>query len=336
MTSLTIQASTRTRAVRRAVGRQYREQTVLTDDGTRLACRDYGDPDAPHTVVFLHGLCLNSNSWTPHIAWLTRRHGTAVRIITYDHRGHGRSAQAPVRSYTISRLAADLSDVLRAMRVRGPLTLIGHSMGGMTALAYLGQPPHRRPLEPTGLVLIASAAGNLTQHGLGRLLAVPGAVTMLARAAQAPEKLLRTFLKPMCTSLSHLGDHLAVTTLATLTWNALTTTPPRTALGFVPSLRTYDVHASLHRISAHTVIVSGDLDPITPAAHSRHLAAAIPGAHYINVPGAGHMLPQQAPGVIHRAITAAITAGQEASDSRAQTLPPNTIPMPPRARVAAI
>ena len=62
------------------------------------------------------------------------------------------------------------------------------------------------------------------------------------------------------------------------------------------------------RISARTVIVSGDLDPLTPAAHSRDLAAAIPGAHHINVADAGHMLPQQAPDVIHRAITAAVSA----------------------------
>ena len=94
--------------------------------------------------------------------------------------------------------------------------------------------------------------------------------------------------------------------MASVTLNALTTTPPRTALGFLPALRTYNVHPTLPRISARTVIVSGDLDPLTPAEHSRDLAAAIPGAHHINVAGAGHMLPQQAPDVIHRAITDAI------------------------------
>ena len=321
------------------MGRQQRQLTVLTDDGTRLACTDYGDPAAPHTVVFLHGLCLNSTSWTQHITRLTRRYGPAVRIITYDHRGHGHSAAAPASSYTINRLAADLSDVLRALRVHGPLTLVGHSMGGMTALAYLDQPTHQRPVEPTGLILIATAAGKLTQHGLGRLLAAPGAATLLHRAAQAADNLLRTLVKPMCTLLSHLGDHLAATTLASVTLNALTTTPPHTALGFLPALRTYNVHPTLPRISARTVIISGDLDPLTPAEHSRDLAAAIPGAHHINVAGAGHMLPQQAPDVIHRAITATVTAAsqrQPTALSRPLTLQPNSIPVPSAAGFAAV
>jgi pimeloyl-ACP methyl ester carboxylesterase len=261
-----------------------------------------------------------------------------VRIITYGHRGHGSSAAAPARSCTINRLAADLSDVLCALRVHGPLTLVGHSMGGMTALAYLDQPTDQRPVEPTGLVLIATAAGKLTQHGLGRLLAAHGAATLLHRAAQAPDKLLGTLVKPMCTLLSHLGDHLAAITLASITLNALTTTPPRTALGFLPALRTYNIHPTLPRISAHTVIVSGDLDPLTPPEHSRDLAAAIPGAHHINVAGAGHMLPQQAPEVIHRAITATVTARQPqpAATSRPLILAPNRIPAPSAARFAAV
>ena len=264
-----------------------------------------------------------------------------MRIISYDHRGHGHSAAAPARSYTISRLAADLSDVLRALHVHGPLTLVGHSMGGMTALAYLDQPTGQRPVEPTGLVLIATAAGKLTQRGLGRLLAAPGAATLLHRAAQAPEKLLSTLVKPLCTLLSHLGDHLAATTLASVTLNALTTTPPRTALGFLPTLRTYNAYPTLPRISARTVIVSGDLDPLTPAEHSRDLAAAIPGAHHINVAGAGHMLPQQAPDVIHGAITDAITVTaanqpQPAATGRPLPLPPNSIPVPSAACFAAI
>ena len=313
-----------------------RQVTVHADDGTRLACHDYGHPDAAHTIVFLHGLCLNSTSWTSHISRLTRRYGTALRIIAYDHRGHGHSAEAPVRSYTITRLAADLSTVLRALRVRGPLTLIGHSMGGMTALAYLDQPAQLRPVEPTGLVLIATAAGKLAEHGVGRLLAAPGATTLLTRAAQAPEPLIRAFVKPMCTLLAHLGDHFAATTLASVTLNALTTTPPRTALGFLPSLRTYNVHASLPRISARTVIVSGNLDPLTPTTHSRHLAAAIPGAHLINVVGGGHMLPQQAPDVIQRAVTEAITVSHERRNRRSPTLPPNLIPTLSVARTAAI
>jgi pimeloyl-ACP methyl ester carboxylesterase len=322
-------AATPATTASQTTGCQPRQRTVLTGDGARLACTDYGDPTAAHTVLFLHGLCLNSTSWTQHIGWLTRRYGPALRIITYDHRGHGDSGAAPTRSYTIACLAADLSDVLRTLHVHGPLTLVGHSMGGMAALAYLDRPARQRPVDPTGLVLIATAAGKLNHHGLGRLLGTPGAVTLLKRAAKAPEHLLRTLARPLCALLSHLGEHLEANTLASLTWNALTTTPPRTALGFLTALGTYNVYEALPLISARTVIVSGGLDPLTPAAHSRDLAAAIPGAQHVAIAEAGHMLPQQAPELILRAITTTVTAqSHPAASCPPEPLLPSSIPSP--------
>lgn len=94
-------------------------------------------------------------------AELTRRWGGRIRIISYDHRGHGDSDTAPTSTYVVEQLAADLADVLKALNVTGSLTLVGHSMGGMVALAYLGQPPADRPVQPHGVVLVATAAGRL-------------------------------------------------------------------------------------------------------------------------------------------------------------------------------
>jgi alpha-beta hydrolase superfamily lysophospholipase len=109
----------------------YLERTVITSDGVRLAVRDYGAAGPrEHTVVLLHGLCLTQSSWALQVRELVRGWGDRVRIITYDHRGHGRSTGADMRTYRIDRLAADLADVLTALRVTGPLTLAGHSMGG--------------------------------------------------------------------------------------------------------------------------------------------------------------------------------------------------------------
>jgi hypothetical protein len=56
---------------------------------------------------------------------LKRQWGNRIRIITYDHRGHGASTGADMHTYRIDRLAADLADVLTILRVNGPLTLAG-------------------------------------------------------------------------------------------------------------------------------------------------------------------------------------------------------------------
>ena len=88
-------------------------------------------------------------------------------------------------------------------------------------------------------------------------------------------------------------------TVAAVAADALAAVSVATAVGFLPALRDYDQYPTLATIRARTVVVSGGADPMTPAIHARDLAAGIPGAEHVHVPGAGHMLPQEAAAVVH-------------------------------------
>ena len=282
----------------------YLDVAVTMDDGVCLAVRDYGRrPGATHTVVFVHGLCLSQACWSRQIDALVGRFGDAVRVISYDHRGHGRSGQAPMSTYRIERLAEDLAQVLTAMKVSGPVTLVGHSMGGMTALGYLGLAADRRPIEPAGLVLLATAAGKLRQRGMGRLLGTPATTALFGVVDRAPEQAVKALTGPLCATLGRWRRGAAsAVTLAAVAADALAAVSVATAVGFLPALRDYDQYPTLATIRARTVVVSGGADPMTPAIHARDLAAGIPGAEHVHVPGAGHMLPQEAAAVVHQAI----------------------------------
>jgi pimeloyl-ACP methyl ester carboxylesterase len=282
------------------------ERTVTVRDGVRLSVRDQGPIDAEATVVLLHGLCLEQGSWASQIRHLTRRWGARIRIISYDHRGHGRSDTAPTATYVIGQLAADLADVLAALDVTGPLTLVGHSMGGMVALAYLGRPPADRPVEPHGVVLVATAAGRLAERGVARLLASPATDVLCKLAARAPQRAVRLLTKPVrATFALQVGDH-ARATLAALFDTAMAATSLTTAVGFLPSLRSYDQHSTLASIRGQTIILSGGLDLLIPPSHARDLAAAIPGATHVHLPMAGHMLPHEASDAVTDAISRTI------------------------------
>ena len=261
------------------------ERTVATSDGVRLAVRDYGSAGAcDHTVLLLHGLCLTQASWAAQIRQLQRRWGNTIRIITYDHRGHGRSTGAPMRTYRIDRLAADLAEVLTALHVEGPLTLAGHSMGGMTALAYLGRPTADRPVEPQGLVLIATAAGRIAERGIGRLLATPATRMLFELVHHMPggaaEKAIKALIRPMCEAITRYPGEASAerNALAAVAAGAVSSTPLTTAAGFLPSLKHFDQYQTIASITANTVIVSGGADVLTPASHAHDLLAAIPGA----------------------------------------------------------
>ena len=296
-----------------SVGDACVERTVTTSDGVRLAVRDYrcDRADAP-TVVLLHGLLLSQESWQPQVRQLRRRYGSRIRIITYDHRGHGRSTGAPMPTYEVAQLAADLAEVLTALHITGPLTLAGHSMGGMTALAYFGRPAAKRPVEPQGLVLVGTAAGDLASRGIGRLIATPVTEALFGLVHRMPQratdKAVRALIRPLGDVLSRIAND--GTAIAAVAATAIRTTSLTTAAGFLPSLKRYDVYHALESIAAKTFVISGGTDVLTPPSHSRDLAAAIPDAVHLYHPTAGHMLLQEAADCVSDAIGRAMGMGR--------------------------
>lgn len=279
-------------------GQPPQRRTVITSDGVALSVSDL-HPTSPvtHTVVALHGLCLTRQSWYRPAQHLRR---PGIRVIQYDHRGHGRSGGAPLHTYTPERLAQDLAEVLTALQVSGPLTLAGHSMGGFAALSYLARPIDQQPVRPDGLVLVATAAGQLTEHGLGHLLALPGIDTAMTLAQHVPhmlsERLMRSLARPLCEFVTR--DKTISASLS----QAFRSTPISTALGFLHSLKTFDQSDVLPTISATTTVISGGADLLTPPAHSEEMAATISGATHIHLPDAGHMLLQEAASIVGNAV----------------------------------
>jgi pimeloyl-ACP methyl ester carboxylesterase len=186
----------------------------------------------------------------------------------------------------------------------------------MVILTYLAREAIDRPVDPDGLVLVATAAGRLTEGGLGRLLATPFTAALVALVDHTPQRVFRALVGPGCAAVGRwCGCGRAErATLAMLAAAALAQTPVSTVVGFLPSLRDYDQAAVLGSIRARTVVVSGGRDLLTPAVHAHDLAAAIPGASHVHVPSGGHMLPQQVPHVIDEAIR------------QVMALPPSTAP----------
>ncbi len=138
-----------------------------------LAVREVGPEDAPLTVVFAHGFCLRMGAFHFQRARLTEQWGPQVRMVFYDHRGHGQSGEAPPETYTVTQLGQDLETVLAVMAPRGPVVLVGHSMGGMTVLSHARQFPRRYPTRIVGAALIASAAEGVSRSPLGEILKNP-------------------------------------------------------------------------------------------------------------------------------------------------------------------
>jgi pimeloyl-ACP methyl ester carboxylesterase len=102
-------------------------------DGVKLAFGDAGTGSPP--LVLIHGWTCDHTYLAPQRDHFARRH----RVISMDLRGHGESDKPRV-PYTISGFADDVAWLCRELGLAKPV-VIGHSMGGMTALEVAARHP---------------------------------------------------------------------------------------------------------------------------------------------------------------------------------------------------
>lgn len=83
--------------------------------------------------MLLHGLMGRARTWWSVAQWLTR-YG---RVVSFDARGHGRGPRGG--PWTTEQFVADAAEVVRELGA--PAVLIGHSMGGLHALGVAATYP---------------------------------------------------------------------------------------------------------------------------------------------------------------------------------------------------
>ncbi|MFE0337156.1 alpha/beta fold hydrolase [Streptomyces sp. NPDC058955] len=109
-------------------------------------------------VLLLHGLMGHAGHWAPAAGLLTGGH----RTIALDQRGHGASEKPPGGPFTREAYVADAATVVERLGL-GPVTLVGHSMGALTAWQLAAE----RPDLVRALVICdmrASALGAASQR----------------------------------------------------------------------------------------------------------------------------------------------------------------------------
>ncbi|MEV7886493.1 alpha/beta fold hydrolase [Streptomyces sp. NPDC002817] len=124
---------------------------VTMSDGTRIAHRDHPRPGAPRTALLLHGLAGHMGEWD---ALIPRLLTFGFRVVSYDARAHGASTRRPPE-VTRAAYVDDAATLIEELAL-APVTLIGQSLGGHTAMLLASA----RPELVDALVLVeAGPAG---------------------------------------------------------------------------------------------------------------------------------------------------------------------------------
>jgi pimeloyl-ACP methyl ester carboxylesterase len=286
-----------------------RTTTVRADDGTALHVEEVGPPTAPLTVVFCHGYTQELAVWHYQRRELARDDG--VRCVFWDQRSHGRSARGPAEHSTIDWLGRDLRAVLEATVERGPVVLVGHSMGGMTIMALADRHPELFGSTVTGVALLSTSTGRLAEVTFG----LPAAVTPVTRRAlpwltrgvrRRPGvfehgRRLGTDLAFLVTRRQAFGDSAVSPALVELVERMTASTPVDVIAEFYDTFTAHDKLEALHVLrDVATLVLVGSRDLVTPADHSRVIAHALPDAQLVVVEGTGHMVQLERAHVVTR------------------------------------
>lgn len=281
---------------------------LTTPDGVDLVVRESGPEDAPVTVVFAHGFCMNMGAFHFQRRELSAMWGEQVRMIFYDQRGHGSSGAAAPETYTVEQLGQDLELVLTTMAPRGSVVLIGHSMGGMTVLSHARQFPRRYGSHIVGAAIISSAAEGLSRSPLGEILQNPALEAARFATRYAPKTVhrgrgaVRWILAPVLQAAS-FGDEQVSPAVAKYSEEMIHDTPVETMVGFLHALGTHDESAALPVLAKiPTLIACGSKDVLTTAEHSEEMAAELPKAELLILGGAGHLVQMEQPDPIDDAL----------------------------------
>ncbi|TCP49270.1 pimeloyl-ACP methyl ester carboxylesterase [Tamaricihabitans halophyticus] len=286
-------------------------QRFVTSDGVGLRVRQDGPESARLTVVLLHGWTCDHTVWDRVVDGLAD--AESVRVLRYDHRGHGGSAPAPRDTTTIDQLAEDAAGLIAERAPEGELLLVGHSMGGMTMMALAERYPELVRARVAGAVFVSTTPCSLARITLGLPGPLGGAVVRAENAATAVlgrtnrEHFLArpAALRPMVRRLV-FGAGAARRDVAALTAQ-LGRVHPASMSGFRRSFAVHERRRALAQFAGvpSTVLV-GSRDLLTPVGHARIIARELPDARFVCYPKAGHMLPYERAAEVHDLIRAHI------------------------------
>jgi pimeloyl-ACP methyl ester carboxylesterase len=280
--------------------------TIASNDGERLldvgrgielCCETFGDRSDPPLLLVM-GLGMQMVHWPlPLIGMLVER---GHHVVRFDNRDRGRSTHVKIPppsrvklltrrfgpdQYTLEDMALDTVGLLDALELDSA-HLVGVSMGGMIAQTVAAT----RPRRVRSLTSIMSTTGS-------------------RRAGQPKPHILPALLKPAPREREGYVEHmLGVLTAIGAPGDVLDTPEGRAFLAdthdrdpdvrgtgrqLAAILASGDRTKRLNDITAPTLVIHGDKDPLITPSGGRATAKAIPGARLMLVPGMGHGLPER-------------------------------------------
>ncbi|MFJ3161245.1 alpha/beta fold hydrolase [Streptomyces kanasensis] len=236
-----------------------------------------GGGPARATVVLLHGLLTDSLA-SYYFTVAPAFAAAGLDVVMYDHRGHGRSGR-PACGYGLDAFTDDLEAVLTGVGVPGPVHLVGNSYGGTVAFAYA----RRRPERVASLVVVESEPATAAWA-----VKLAGLLGRVRHAMSTDEEAALDWIA------AHHGGHTA-----RLARSAGRLVRDTTIARDVPAGPVLD-DARIRAIRCPVLALYGADSDL--AAQAPRLRALLPRCTTELLPGLGHSVLVEAPGLVRDAV----------------------------------
>lgn len=230
-------------------------------------------------LVLIRGLTRSMRFWDQLLPSL-RGH---FRILTYDHRGIGRSP-IRVKRFWVKDLADDLAGVIAASGLERA-HVFGQSLGGMVALRLALDHPHR-----VDKLMLGCTSAGVFHKNAPRL----DSLAVLAATARLPLERQVALQAPRLMSARFCEEHpeVAASWIPHLRAEPI---DPRVAFQQALAAAVHDVTGRLSELKGEVLLITGDSDRLIPHRHTLRIARAVPHAQLQILPGVGHDLAAEAP-----------------------------------------
>jgi pimeloyl-ACP methyl ester carboxylesterase/DNA-binding CsgD family transcriptional regulator len=207
------------------------------------------------------------------------------RFLRYDERGCGMSDRH-VGDLSFDRWVEDLEVVVDAAGIEGPFTLLGMSQGASVCVAYAARHPER----VSGLLLYGAYARGWARRGDAEGEREYQAITELVRRGWGRDN---PAFRQVFTSRFIPGA-----SSEQIEWfNELCrkTASADVAAVLLESRSQIDVADLLGEVRAPTLVIHARGDAVCPIMEGRFLASGIPGAQFVELDSANHILLEDEP-----------------------------------------
>ncbi|MEW4563693.1 alpha/beta fold hydrolase [Bremerella sp. JC770] len=236
-------------------------------------------------LVLVHGFPLDHHMYDDVFEPLAEQH----QVIAIDLRGFGQS-DGYREIVPMEMFADDIAAILDALEVTEQINFAGLSMGGY--IAWQMWQRHRDRLSRLILLDTRAIADDEVQARARRMAAE---AVLSAGMGDVPMNMLPKLLAE--STISQKPD-----VASTLTEMILRQDPRGVAAAQRGMAQRPNVESWLSEITIPTLVISGQYDVISPPEEMKGFAAQIPGAQFVEIPDAGHMVPMESPAAMCEAV----------------------------------